>query len=161
MRPERHMLPKAAWPARCVPEPETRGIRATARPSRNVSDIGLLRWCSQSAPAVGAYQCPKTRPMSARQPSRSQHTAVSCSWPYPYVRSCEMSAITVLYQSCSGKRVLYDIGPDWGAEHIGERVSILRGLPICPDDGDRWSARHVGGELFLDMKLWQRSRLMW
>lgn len=32
MRPERHMLPKAACPARWVPEPETRGIRATARP---------------------------------------------------------------------------------------------------------------------------------
>jgi len=26
------MLPKAACPARCVPPPETRGIRATARP---------------------------------------------------------------------------------------------------------------------------------
>jgi len=32
IRPERHMLPKAAWPARPVPPPETRGIRETARP---------------------------------------------------------------------------------------------------------------------------------
>mmetsp|Transcript_13766 Transcript_13766/g.39155 ORF Transcript_13766/g.39155 Transcript_13766/m.39155 type:complete len:243 (+) Transcript_13766:322-1050(+) len=32
MRPPRHMFPKAPWPARCVPPPETRGIRATARP---------------------------------------------------------------------------------------------------------------------------------
>lgn len=27
-----HMFPKAAWPDRLVPEPPTRGIRATARP---------------------------------------------------------------------------------------------------------------------------------
>merc|ERR1719158_1519206 len=26
------MFPKAPWPARCVPPPGTRGIRATARP---------------------------------------------------------------------------------------------------------------------------------
>merc|ERR1712046_477223 len=32
MRPPRHMLPKAAWPALWVPPPGTRGIRATARP---------------------------------------------------------------------------------------------------------------------------------
>jgi hypothetical protein len=32
MRPDLHMLPKAACPARWVPPPETRGIRATARP---------------------------------------------------------------------------------------------------------------------------------
>ena len=32
MRPPRHMLPKAPWPARWVPPPGTRGIRDTARP---------------------------------------------------------------------------------------------------------------------------------
>mmetsp|Transcript_24762 Transcript_24762/g.34583 ORF Transcript_24762/g.34583 Transcript_24762/m.34583 type:complete len:203 (-) Transcript_24762:254-862(-) len=32
MRPLRHMFPKAAWPAREVPPPDTRGIRETARP---------------------------------------------------------------------------------------------------------------------------------
>jgi len=32
MCPPRHMLPKAPWPARCVPPPGTRGIRDTARP---------------------------------------------------------------------------------------------------------------------------------
>ena len=32
IRPPRHMLPKAPWPARCVPPPGTRGIRDTARP---------------------------------------------------------------------------------------------------------------------------------
>ena len=33
MRPPRHMLPKAPWPARWVPPPGTRGIRDTARPA--------------------------------------------------------------------------------------------------------------------------------
>uniref|UniRef100_A0A0A9GTM9 60S ribosomal protein L4 n=1 Tax=Arundo donax TaxID=35708 RepID=A0A0A9GTM9_ARUDO len=32
IRPPRHMLPKAPWPARWVPPPGTRGIRETARP---------------------------------------------------------------------------------------------------------------------------------
>ena len=32
MRPPRHMLPNAPWPARWVPPPGTRGIRDTARP---------------------------------------------------------------------------------------------------------------------------------
>ena len=32
MRPERHMLPNAPCPERCVPPPATRGMRETARP---------------------------------------------------------------------------------------------------------------------------------
>lgn len=32
MRPPRHMLPKAPAPAACVPPPEIRGMRETARP---------------------------------------------------------------------------------------------------------------------------------
>ena len=41
MRPERHMLPKAPWPERCVPPPWTRGIRDTARPvPQDSADVG-------------------------------------------------------------------------------------------------------------------------
>lgn len=51
MRPPRHIFPKAPCPDRCVPPPETRGIRATARPVPQ--DSALVWWPARLVTAYG------------------------------------------------------------------------------------------------------------
>jgi hypothetical protein len=141
MRPERHMFPKAAWPARWVPPPETRGIRATARPVITLSEAFPTRMKD-----VGGFNCtyqyPRTRQKSDDQPSHSQHMAASCSWPC----QCEQSynSISTFNSSCRGLgiRILDNVRANWRLEDTGERVCLVGGSAICTDNGDCRTARH-------------------
>ena len=109
MRPDLHMLPNAACPARWVPDPETRGIRATARPvlisklAHPFPHIYLPSIChfpeaiklglpfphplSSIKAKLCTNQYPKTQQRFGDPPSRSQHMVDACSWPF----QCEQS----------------------------------------------------------------------
>ena len=140
IRPERHWLPNAAWPARWVPPPETRGIRATARPVqwRLVFRCQMVQWCPDSTRHTSTpwlCRCLFTSffAHSIRLPfvlcDTGMNLPIWCLWAEHKEESSTIS-------------LLDDIGTDWRRKNGGERVSFPAGLAIRRGNGDCGTRRH-------------------
>ena len=139
IRPDRHWLPNAARQARCVPPPETRGIRATARP-----DIFLVLRTLPSFSNILYIPVPQDS-ADVCSPAFSL-TAYGCLLFLAIpVWTVLFSLLVVLDIRKFGAGVLDNIGTDWCAEYSRQRVCRPAGLAISADYADCRTLRHLDG----------------
>lgn len=146
IRPERHWLPKAACPARWVPPPDTRGIRATARPSTFDHEPHV---CDEAV--VGLFNIPVPQDSAEVWWPAFSLTAYGCLL-FLAIPEC---TVLLPSQPCSSvpgslrSIILNNIRTNWRSEYCRERVSRSTRSTIRRGNGDSRARRHLDIVLIL------------